>query len=207
MKYRIKSSQFCSLAQEIKFQRWLSETNEKLYLGLIDGLKKKLGCSASIKLMSDIQAGLQNLGLGQKLVDFLLKEYPITIEAMDDNAISNFPTISDPPKFEIHNVGQSQTKIIPGMIENPVFKFYNPSLLMFPQKMILFNLNRGRLVIDTVAFLMDKIGGDYIIVGDKSYIEYFKYKYKDEVSKVPKSSREIVLYRKRHGLGEDARDG
>jgi hypothetical protein len=136
--------------------------------------------------MLDIQQGLEKRGLLAQMVLFLKREYPYAVEEIKTGAkpqpIAKHPT----------NVVEAVT--------GEVFEHYHPNLLTFPQKLILENENIDELHRQVKEFCQGKIDVDYIIVGTKAYIEYFKLKYTKEAKKISSGRREIYQFRLKHGI-------
>lgn len=185
MAYNIKISQFCAISQEIKFHVWLSNISTPLYEHLLAHFKGGGGgsCRANTKIMAEIHQELQKTGKHTELIKFLQENYPQIIESRETPIIN-----------------KNNTVILATVKKNPVFKHYNAQLLTFPQKAILYNKDINRLSRDVKRFISDKLDVDYIIIGDRAYIEYFKYKYRDESGKIHKDKREIYQYRLQNGI-------
>lgn len=185
MKYRIRKSQFCTLSKEQKWQSWLQSVSQDLYDDLMNHLKISSSCGSNQAKMIDIQKGLEKRGLMNQMVSFLKKEYPTVIEQIIET------------NQKIQNKSHN---IITKSVGTDVFQYYNPSLLTFPQKMIIENENIDELQSEVNEFCMDKIGCDYIIIGNKAFIEYFKRKYQKEYKEISIKQREIYKYRMKNGL-------
>jgi hypothetical protein len=182
-RYQILHNQFCSLARESKFQKWLEEISVNLYSDLMKHLESATGCKANVKKMQEIQQKLQTENKSVQLVDFLLKNYPSAIVKLED--ISK---------------AETQQKLTPTIFlskitDTTVFKYYYPNLLTYPMKAVFTNEDVETLRKDVKRFMADKIDADYIVVGNKAYVEYFKTKHMDEAKLVPRQKREIFLYR------------
>jgi predicted DNA-binding protein (UPF0278 family) len=134
--------------------------------------------------MIEIQKELEKNGKYQELISFLKDNFPATLREV---VVNKKP---DPAHTVILRSGKDMV----------VFKHYNCALLTFPQKLVMQNKDVAQLRRDVKNFLMDKMGYDYIIVDDKAYIEYFKYKYREEAGQITKEKREIYRYRLRHGI-------
>lgn len=192
-KYRIKTKQFCSLSKEQKWQGWLQSVCPELHDDLMRHLQVSRGCRSNHAKMMDIQVGLEKRKLLPEMVKFLRKHYPMVVEEVDG------PGKAKPVPRPTSYLNKDN--------EQQVFKYYNPYLLTFPQKMILENDNPEVLLRQTKEFCSDKVNCDYIIIGNKSFIEYFKRKYVKESKMVPQDSREIHQYRVRNGLGRSDKVG
>ena len=184
MTYRIKHNQFCALSKEEKFQLWLAGINSELYDELIKHLETYSSCASNRGKMIIINRKLEDLGLKDKLMEFLKEHYPLTIEYVDEK--------SEPEQI----IDNSQIKVIFTLKDDIIFPNYYPNLLTFPQKMV---VQGPPQILETYVknFIADKINCDYIIIGDKAYIEYFCRKYKQEAAMVKPESRDIFKYKQR----------
>lgn len=185
MHLRIRSGQFCALAKESKFQIWLSGKSTELYQELMEHLKQSTSCKSNIVKMNSIKDGLDKLDLGDDLFEFLKKNYPLTISEIDEKTSKEFEYVQ-------------YTNALDKLDDVSVFKYYNPKILTFPQKIVFKNANRIALEESVKEFLVDKIDYDYIIINDLAYVEYFHYKYRGEAEKIPKSMRELFKYKGRN---------
>jgi hypothetical protein len=108
---------------------------------------------------------------------------------------------------EIENQGEIVSflqKHYPTMIEGSVqafagdgvFTHYNPSILTYPRRIIFVGPKR-ELQKKVNDFLLDKIKGDYIIIGNRAYVEYLK---KEDIvvsDQIPQHNWQIAKYRQR----------
>lgn len=191
MAYRIRTQQFCSLSQEQLWQSWLQSVAQELYEELMAHIKKSNSCRSNHLKMTEIYAELEKRKLVELMIEFLRKEYPNTVEEVQKMG-------------EIKPRSSSSTKVSTSR-DQDVFVYYKPGLLTFPQKMILENNDPTDLERDVHNFLIGKIGGDYIIIGNRAFIEFFKLKYAKESKEVSMTQREIFQYRLKHGLSPNAR--
>ena len=141
--------------------------------------------------MMDIQVGLEKRKLLPKMIDFLKKEYPYTIDEIQEG---NKKTI----------IRQKKARIL-AKSSKEVFEHYHPNLLTFPQKAVFENDDVDVLLKEVREFCNGKVGVDYIIIRNKAYVEYFKLKHAKESKKISKARREIYQYRMKNGLTEDTR--
>jgi hypothetical protein len=185
-KYRLRTQQFCALSKELRFQAWLHAVAADLHKDLISHLENSHSCRDNAVKMSEIQNKLEKRNLIIQMVEFLKKEYPHAVERLPDPLTPSTPT-------------STNLKAAP---QNEVFGFYTPALLTFPQKMILQNDDPDALRRDVLAFIVGKVSTDYIIIGNRAYIEYFKLKYAKEAEFIKTIDREIFQYRAKHGLAQ-----
>ena len=191
-RFRVRTKQFCQLSQEQKWQSWLQSVAPDLYDDLMSHLKISRTCRSNHTKMMDIQKKLNGRKLMIPMVNFLRKEYPYAveqIEQVDQKETQKFVPEDTPPK------------VVGSILGGDVFRHYSPNMLTFPQKAILENEDQKALQKQVREFVDGKVGVDYIIIGTKAYIEYFKLKYNREASMVPDNEREIYLYRLKNGLG------
>jgi hypothetical protein len=190
MLYRVRSKQFCILSREMLWQSWLHSVAPDLYDDLIKHLETSSGCRSNTIKMEIIQKQLEIRGMSSKMVTFLLKNYPATVEEVHEP--SDLPT---GPKSDILLAGASQS----------IFKSYNPNLLTFPQRLIFENNDVDVLYRDTLEFIRNKVSVDYLIIDNRSYIEYFKTKYAAESKVIKMNNRELYRYRQSRGLPQTSK--
>ena len=178
MKYSLRTDQFCALSTDQTFHQWLEGVDQGIYVGLQVHLKRSPGCRANKEYMKMVRRQLSASGLNEELIKFL-RDY--------------FPTVLKPiiePKEEV-KVDLSDLN------KHGVFRIYKPHILTFPHKYIIIDVNREQLDKKVAGFIKDKIEVDYVIIGDRAYIEYFEPRFKEEANTVPEEIREIWLYKKR----------
>lgn len=140
--------------------------------------------------MVEVRKQLGTRGLNKPLVAFLKNNFPLTltkiVEGQDESTID------------------VQTKaafiMTKQMKEDGVFGDYAPKVLTFPQKLILTNEDPVILERDVRKFLMNKLSHDYIVIGNRAYVEYFNNQYEPETKSVKRGTRDIFLYRNKTGL-------
>lgn len=185
-KYRVKTTLFCSISKEAKWQDWLTSVSPDLGQELLAHLKESRSCRANNQKMREIQERLVKRGVGSRLLQFLQVEFPFAIEIID--------------KPIQHKTMQA----LP--MSDTVFEFYDPHLLSFPQKMVLKNESLEALRQSVMEFCVGKVGVDYLIIGDAAYIEYFKLKYAIEAEQISLVEREIYKYRLRRKIPRDKKE-
>jgi hypothetical protein len=185
-KYKIRTSQFCTLSKESKWQAWLQTVSQDLHDELVKFIQTSNSCRANHDKMMEVYKKLEKRNLSSHLVKFLRKEYPHTIDEVKE--------ITDPlpPK--------TPSKLVAVAGPTEVFKYYNPNILTFPHKIIFENDNPDDLRREVSRFLVGKVGGDFIIIANRAYVEYFLLKYGRENKDLPQNMREIVQYRAKKGL-------
>lgn len=185
-KYRVRTSQFCALSKEQKFQGWLHSVAPVLHDDLVAFIKKSNSCYANRQKMEEVHAELTRRQLAVPLVKFLHTTFPNCVEEIKEAAV-----LPPPPT----------SKILAAAPDSEVFAYYKSGLLTFPQKTIMENDDPKILEKEVRSFLTNKVNGDYIIIGNRAYIEFFKLKFSRESHNFPVKDREIVRYRAKHGLG------
>ncbi len=184
---KVKANQFCALATDGHFHNWLQSYAPDL-LDELQATIKTGSCKSNSAKMQDILDKLEQRGKTPALIRFLNDVFPFVIE-------------------EIRKADIKPVNLV-FLIKNPVnsiFKFYNPYIVSFPQKVIFQNKDVEALKRIIQSFSAGKLAVDFIIIGDLGYIEYFKPKYAKEAKIFPESKREIVQYRLHKGLVKDIR--
>jgi hypothetical protein len=181
--YRVKTKQYCSLSKNQKWQSWLQSVSQELYDDLMNHHLANHGCKSNHIKMMEIQRKLNAKKLLPSMVQFLLKEFPNTVEEVKT------PTVK--PKVKPIKISND---------DKGVFGYYNPKLLTFPQKIIIENDNKEELERQVHDFCKDKIDTDYLIIGNKAYIEYFRLKYSKESKKISLVDRDIHQYRLKNNI-------
>ena len=185
-KYRVRTNQYCALSKEQKWQSWLQSVAPDLHEELMNQIAATNSCKANHFKMMEIQKALSDRGLLQQMVLFLKKEFPFTIDKLG----------KETPKPKAPDA-----KLVQSITNDEVFRVYHPNLLTFPQKAIIEHDNPETLARQVRDFCQGKVGTDYIIVGSRAYVEYFKLKYTKESKEIDPKSRDIFRYRARKGLG------
>ncbi len=191
-RYEIQENQFCGLSKEITFQEWLKNISPSLYKDLLTHLNTSASCKSNTSKMINIQNKLIEIGKGVNLVNFLREKFPNTVLRVDDVQQAQKVAKILPRRKET-----TATEYLESIDESIVFRFYNPHLLTFPLKAVFRNIDTIALRKDVMKFLSDKYDGDYVIVGNKAYIEFFKSKHEKEAQLIPKQKREVYQYRMR----------
>jgi hypothetical protein len=177
MRYSLRTDQFCALSSDKIFHQWLLEKDEEIYAGLQSHLSRSTGCKSNKGYMKFVRKQLSSKGLTNDLVEFLRNYFPTVLKPIAEKEVKM--DISDLNK---HNV----------------FRSYKPHILTFPHKYIIVNKDKDKLMLETIEFIKDKIGADYIMIEDRSYIEYFEPRFRKESEEIPKENRDIWLYRKKN---------
>lgn len=189
-RFRLRNQQFCALSKEQRFQSWLYTTAPDLHKDLVAHLEVSRSCTANAVKMTEIQGKLEQRNHIESMIRFLRKEFPHAIEEV----VLPDKTPSIPTSRQLTEAMKTE-----------VFAYYRPALLTFPQKLILENEDPDALRRDVLAFIAGRLGTDYIIIGQRAYIEYFKLKYGKESEIVKATDREIYVYRVKNGLSQITR--
>jgi hypothetical protein len=163
---RINSGKFCSLATSPSWQAWLCGFDRNLYNTFIRKLHVSKGCNQNQNIMLETLKEIEVANGAESLHQFIEQNYPQMI-------------IKDEVKIPVSTKGE-------------VIFEYNPNVLTYPHRIIMSGDGLKR---KAQSFLLDKIKGDYVIVGDKVYIEYLKKEDAYLANKIPVSSWLIAAWR------------
>jgi len=179
---KLRTSSFCGISRTKDWQAWLKQVAPDLLKDLVETLKIA-GCRKSKSKMISIYRDLYSRNLGPKLESFIEERFPHLI----DNKLSK----SELAKSTV--VGTTKVQA-----DNVVFKNYRPDMLTFPHRLILTSEDPATLEIKVKKFVIDKYGVDYIIIGDRAYIEYFDKRYAKVVDQIDPDKRELAIYRRKN---------
>jgi hypothetical protein len=181
-------SQFCALSREQPFHHWLQTIVPDQHDILMKHLETSTSCKSNKLKMIEIQSKIKERGFLSSLINYLLLEYPEVIEIIEE--------------------GKKIQRGVPKIVmtnDNKVFRYYNPNLLSFPQKLIIKNVNVQALELSVLDFCKDKILTDYLIINNTAYIEYIKSKYYEEAKSVTDENRDLYQYRLRIGIASSVK--
>lgn len=167
---KIKIGQFCSLATSQSFQLWLYNYSQDLYREFISKLHESHGCSYNKELMKELLNTIQKMGGDNNIAEFLVKNYPNMIEGYTSD-------VAD------HD-------------DSDIFDHYSPGVLTYPRR-IIFVGTKKELQKRVREFVLDKIKSDYIIIGDKAYVEYLEKDDKSLLDQIPLRNWKIAAYRQK----------
>lgn len=183
---KVRISHFCALSRAEDWQNWLSSVAPDL----LESLQKTInrgGCKDVSDEMIRIYKEIYARNFGPKFETLIRNRFPYIIDSgVNKRAIKPAPTVNKVPNK------YPRISVIKG--DDFLFKNYSPGLLTFPQR-IIFSGKLEQLQEAINKFVADKVGVDYVIIGNKAYIEYFESKYKDIVNKVAPEKREIFKYK------------
>lgn len=193
----IREGTFCGLARNPEWQKWLLEIAPDLHAQLLDTLEHSRGCHTNRDKMLEI---LSVLKIREKMPEFeqLVRE--------------RFPYVEDKKsgiKAKLNKKQQkftTQRPIPTTRDEHGVFKIYKPHLLTFPAKIIISDKDRNSLERRLFHFIRNKIGVDYLIIGNRAYVEYFFPQYRATLEKMSADDREIAKFRRLKSLPPDAKE-
>jgi hypothetical protein len=173
MKYDVRTNQFCALANDKMWHSWLDTYVPDLHKKLTEHMKDSKSCKSNKELMIEIWGILKRRNLGEKVIKFLQEVFPIAVRVADE-------------------VIETED-----MNNHVVFRSFKPHILTFPQKKITIDKDTVSLRRSVRRFTMSKIFTDYVIIGDRAYIEYFEPRFKKEAKKIPEHKRDIFQFKKR----------
>jgi len=162
----LKVSRFCSLATSTSWHTWLHNYDHKIYQDFIRQFKLSTGCQYNRELMVETLKKIDQRGGRALLIEFAKVHHPYTLED-EGNKPDN-------------------KQIFPG---------YVPGILTYPRRIILTG-EPGRLEQLVRDFLVDKYKYDYVVVGDKAYIEYLLQQDVEIADQIAASCWYIANYRK-----------
>lgn len=77
-----------------------------------------------------------------------------------------------------------------------IFENYNPDLLTYPRR-IIFEGEASELRSKVQSFLVDKIKSDFVIVGDRAYVEYLTSEDTAIKDLIPITNWRVALWRQK----------
>lgn len=176
MSIKIKVDKFCSLSTSPSWQAWLYHFDAGLYRRFRTQLQESKGCNQNREIMTDLLKEVeQREGGTEKVFDFLTKHYPHML-------------VKD---------GQVQPPADPKVAGGPVFGYFNPDLLTYPRRVILEGGDERELTRRAKEFLVDKLKGDFVVVGGRAYVEFLSRVDVAVVEQVPAKNWMIAEWRLR----------
>lgn len=171
---KINSDEFCYLSQSTSFLSWLHATNEKLYSGLIEHLKKAAGCKSNKqKMLETLQEIRKHRDQVKLLEQFLRRHYPGII--ISDTAAPASPNLN----------------------KHKVFEHYDPGLVTYPRRLIVLASDVGDLEVTVLDFCAQQAHCEHIIIEDRAYIEFLPAEHLSLISKIPDKNWMIRRYKRR----------
>lgn len=173
---RIRVDKFCSLSTSPPWQAWLYHFNGDLCRRFLKRLQESRGCNHNRDLMMETLTEVEKLDGGDRLIAFLTQHYPHMLVAETGEKV--------PAQAASARVGSG----------DEIFEHYNPNILTYPRRMIFEGPDLQRVV---RSFLVDKIKSDFVIVGDKAYVEYLTRDDSGVMNSIPVKNWLIAAWRAR----------
>ena len=181
---RIRIEQFCNLSTNNTFQRWLWAYDPDLYKELTNHLKVSKGCGSNREKMTVLIGKIEARPGGRNAVIEFLR--------------TNFPAMLD--QDNIHESSISDKQIESTVIPSDVPFLFNGVQLTFPRRIILHHPNLGVLQENLKNFIKDKLRIEYIIIGNKAYIEYVPVSHARVLNQIPEVNWQVPKFKRSHGL-------
>lgn len=167
MDIKIKVNKFCSLSTSPSWQAWLFHFSAELYRKFMGQIQQSRGCNQNRDIMIELLKEIDRIGGTDKLLVFLHAHYP-------------------------HMLVDSESPSAKIGIDDQIFPYFNPALMTYPRRRIIEGADLKQRVQE---FLLDKLQSDYVIVGDRAYIEYLDRKDAEIAKMVPIKSWKISVWR------------
>jgi hypothetical protein len=172
---KVKVGQFCSLATSPSWQTWLYHNHTELYRKFVRQLQESKGCNQNRSIMAEVLQEIDKVD-SDGLIDFLQKHYPHVLDGQP--------------------VPSQQREDAEALEHDGVFSHYNPSILTYPRRQI-FVGPPGILRRKAKTFLADKLKSDFIVIGERLYIEYLDQGDSEIADQIPMKNWMISQYRLR----------
>lgn len=163
---KLKIDQFCNLATSPSWQAWLYNLDKELSKEFMLKIQNSKGCSQNKDIMLNTLRKIQDHGLADRLMNYMVANYPNMVEDLS---------------------------AMPSKFNGPVFNF-NPNLVTFPRR-IVFQGSINDIKRRINSFALDKIKYDSIIVDGVGYVEYLTKEDKSIESQIPAKNWLIAAYR------------
>ena len=164
---KINPKEFCYLSQSEVFLDWLYSISPPLHAGLVDHLKKGLGCGSNKQAMLNLLK--------------TITENSIWVSSISNFLRDNFPAI----------IVEDDIKIIN---KHGVFDYYDPMLATYPRRMIILD-ESGNLKEAVLSFCAKHGYCDYVIVEDRAYIEYLPQELLSIKNDIPSQNWQVKIYK------------
>lgn len=180
MNAQIKVDQFCGLSTSPAWQAWLYRFSADLYQELAAHLRTSKGCGANRDKMMELMTRINATPQGSdKLLEFLRGSFPHVVEQAA-------------PQAAVPQVVSAPT---PARVP---FERYDPRLLTFPRRQMFEGQDQSELTRRVHAFLADKVRSDWVIVGDKAYVEYVPSEHARVAGSVPEKNWLVTKWKREH---------
>lgn len=161
---KLNVNKFCALATSAAWQSWLYNYNADIYKKFIRQLHESRGCSQNREIMQELLQLFRDNKWSDDLYKFISLNYPDMIMRENNQ------------KYEV----------------DEIFGYYNPNLLTYPRRIILYGENLQQEIDD---FIKDKLVSDSLILNGKGYVEYMLVKDKYIIDSVPTQNWKIRAYK------------
>ena len=173
---RIRVEQFCNLSTNSQWQAWLYKYDSVLYQDLINHLRTTRGCSHNREKMVELMGVIESRSGGQNaIMEFLKSSFPSIID-YDGEVVSSAIPVTVAP-FE-----------------------WNGTQLTFPRRIILQHVDVNVLLENVKSFISDEIRVEYVIIGNKAYIEYVPSSHARILNQIPVKNWRVPVFKKTYGL-------
>jgi hypothetical protein len=173
---KVRVDKFCTLSTSPPWQAWLYNFDAGLCKRFLKRMSESRGCNQNRDVMIDTLGEIEKLDGGDRLIAFLTQHYPHMLVADTNERV---PTQAAQPAGD-----------------DEIFGHYNPNILTYPRRLILVGAEH-ELKRKVQSFLVDKIRSDFVIVGDKAYVEFLNRGDEGVLDKVPVKNWLIAAWRLR----------
>lgn len=187
MGVRVKLDQFCALSSSAKWQAWLFRYDVALYNELADHLRSgRGGCKGNRDKMIELIGKIDSSPGGSlQLETFLAQEYPFILEKSTDLA----PVVQSVPRPVVQSIPRPVVQSVPASVisvsRSVPFELRDRHVLTFPHRRIFEGRDSVALHREVIEFLRDKARADYVLIGDRAYVEYVPKEHAGIAYKIP----------------------
>ena len=167
---KINPKEFCYLSQSEVFLDWLYSISPPLHSGLVEHLRKALGCGSNKQAMLNL--------LKQ------ITQNSIWVASLGNFLRDNFPAIIIEDDVQVIN-------------KHGVFDYYDPTLSTYPRRFSI--VDEGNLKEAVLNFCAKQGYCDYAIVDDRAYIEYLPPDLMGIKGSIPMQNWQVKRYLAQHG--------
>ena len=154
---KIKTDLFCSLSSHPLWHQWLKEQSATLFDRFMGQFKESKSCANNAKIMMDLLPYIEESGLKDALIKFLARVFPNMVE---------------------HDVEDEELLAVE--------KFFLSHALTYPRRVIIYV--SPEIINEELNKVLDgKIKYEYIISGNKIYLEYLIFDDIEVQDKIPDS--------------------
>lgn len=179
---KINSAEFCHLSSSTSFQKWLHTINYDLYKDLLTHLHKGENCASNrAKMVGLLKKLLRDNNTRKQLQSYLRATYPHMISEDDPPVVA-----TNYNSYDKHNV----------------FEHYDPSLLTFPRRLILTELEAQQSGVSLQRLVFNYCSMqaycDHIIIDGRAYIEFLPPDLGELKDQIPAKNWQVQSYRTRN---------